>query len=39
MHEYAHIILAYLKNNPEYRESYKKLLQSIWDVSGQEIKN
>lgn len=39
MHEYAHIILAYLKNNSEYRESYKKLLQSIWDVSGQEIKN
>ena len=39
MHEYAHIILAYLKNNSEYRDAYKNLLQSVWDVTGQTIKN
>lgn len=39
LHEYAHIALAYLKQNSEYRESYKGLLQSIWNISTQREKN
>ena len=39
LHEYAHIVLAYLKNNKNYREGYKNLLQSIWDITSQKEKN
>lgn len=39
LHEYAHIVLAYLKNNDKYRQSYKDLLQSIWDIATQDEKN
>ena len=39
LHEYAHIVLAYLKNNNKYRQSYKDLLQSIWNIATQNEKN
>lgn len=42
-HEYAHILMAYLKNNPEYRERYLELLTTVWDkgnkLKKEEIEN
>lgn len=39
MHEYAHILLAYLKNNDQYRESYKKLIEAVWNYGNVNRRN
>lgn len=39
MHEYAHILLAYLKNNDQYRESYKKLIEAVWNYGNTNRRN
>lgn len=39
LHEYAHIVLAYMKNNKEYRQAYKNLLQAVWDIASDKARN
>ena len=39
MHEYAHILLAYLKNNDQYRETYKKLIEAVWNYGNTNRRN
>ena len=43
-HEYIHVLMAYLKNNPEYRNRYVELINTIWslgenDLRREEIEN
>lgn len=39
MHEYAHVLLAYLKNNDQYREGYKKLIEAVWKYGNTNRRN
>lgn len=39
MHEYAHILLAYLKNNDQYRETYNKLIEAVWNYGNTNRRN
>ena len=43
-HEYVHVLMAYLKNNPKYRDRYIELINTIWslgenDLRREEIEN
>ena len=37
-HEYVHILMAYLKNNPEYRDRYRELINTIWNLGEKDLK-
>ena len=37
-HEYVHILMAYLKNTPEYRNRYRELINTIWNLGEKDLK-
>lgn len=37
-HEYVHILMAYLKNTPEYKNRYRELLNTIWKLGENDLK-
>lgn len=37
-HEYVHILMAYLKNTPEYKDRYRELLNTIWELGKNDLK-
>lgn len=36
-HEYVHILMAYLKNNPKYRDRYRELINTVWNLGSKDI--
>lgn len=37
-HEYAHIMMAYLKNNKDYRQRYLELINRVWEAGKKDIR-
>ena len=37
-HEYVHILMAYLKNNPNYKNRYRELINTIWNLGKKDLK-
>ena len=36
-HEYVHVLMAYLKNTPQYRDRYRELLNQVWNLGKKDI--
>lgn len=36
-HEYVHILMAYLKNTPQYKDRYRELINTVWNLGSKDI--